>query len=355
MRQKLAGLRQLRSIPLLAMTVLTVVLLALSMGQLVLPQPSQSSNPSRLTVQFGTGVPAASEMRITHDVHAGSDGAMDEAVTIYIAEGDGWATISDILVGWSGGPEEWNCNVFTTPNLESRSEEVPDFPASYEWASAGALGSRELAEVSESRLPNQPAPTLATVKRAEFVVSGRMRVSGIECARRAPIETLANAQVAVRPTVLLIGMPELDRVPIQVEYDRVSLNTPRAWALATGSVDHAEPQEAGESFVTYLGGTTAMGPLRDGMVFTIPERQQWINVSFASSTIALSALLGMGLQLWSDRPALRVELQRPPAVPRPVDRARTGARYMPRLRMLVTIVGAFLLGRALTRRDRRER
>ncbi|KAA0961863.1 hypothetical protein FQ142_00475 [Microbacterium sp. ANT_H45B] len=280
---------------------------------------------------------------------------MGEAVAIYIAEGDGWATISDVLVGWSGGPEEWNCNVFTTPNLDSRSEDVPDFPGSYEWASAGALGSRELEEVSERRLPNQPAPTLSTVKRAEFVVTGKMRVSGIECARKASIETLANAQVAVRPTALLIGMPELDRVPIQVKYDRVSLNTPRAWALVTGSVDHAESPEAGESFVTYLGGTTAVGPLREGMVFTIPDRQQWINVSFASSTIALSALLGMGLQLWSDRLALRVELQRAPAVARPVAQARTAARYMPRLRTLVTFVGAVLVGRALTRRDRRER
>lgn len=176
--------------------------------------------------------------------------------------------------------------------------------------------------VSEARLPGDPAPSFATVRKAEFSVDGSAVVSGVECSRETEIEFRANARVAIRPTLLLIDLPELNRHSIAVHYDRTAVNSPRQWRIETGSVDNAdEPDEVG-AFVTYLGGTTAAGKLGDDIVFAVPARGQWINVSFASLTVLVSALLGMALQAWSTGTPLCVRSPPKRVPPRTTHRPR---------------------------------
>lgn len=326
-------------IPLITLASVSLIVAAVSVGQVLLPvDPTGPPAPTaHLSVQFVTEDPTSTELLITQDVTASASGQVGESFTAYIAAEDGWAAVSEIVIGWTGGAEEWNCNVFPTPNPDSTTPMDTDFDASYLWPVGGTSEVDRLEAVREARLPGDSVPPLATVRKATFNVDGSALVSGVECSRETDIEWRANARVAIRPTLLLIDLPELDRVPIAVRYDRTAVNAPREWRLETGSVDNSDgPDEAGD-FVTYLGGTTAAGKLGDEMVFAVPGREQWINVSFAILTVVTSTLLGMVLQAWSERNhARRVVAVR--ADPATVD-APSVAPEPPTSRFLLAMLG----------------
>lgn len=331
-------------VPLFTLAAVSLFLAAVSVGQVLLPVDLPRPPAARLSVQLVTEDPTSTELLITQDVTASASGRLGESFTAYIAEGDGWAAVSEIIIGWTGGPEEWMCNVFPTPNPDSPTPMDSDFDASYLWPIGGASEFNRLKAVSEARLPGDSAPTLATVRKAAFNVDGSALVSGVECSRETEIETRANARVAIRPTLLLIDLPELNRVPIEVRYDRTAVNAPREWRLETGSVDNSDgPDEAGD-FVTYLGGTTAEGKLGDDMVFAVPGREQWINVSFASLTVVTSALLGMVLQAWSEwnRARRAIAARADPTIDDvpPVARMHPTSRF---LLALLCVLGAIVL------------
>lgn len=345
-------------IPLITLASVSLIMAAVSVGQVLLPvDPTGPPAPAELlSVQFVTEDPASTELLITQDVTASASGRVGESFTAYIAEEDGWAAVSEIVIGWTGGAEEeWNCNVFPTPNPDSTTPMDIDFDASYLWPVGGTSEVNRLEAVREARLPGDSVPTLATVRKATFNVDGSALVSGVECSRETDIEWRANARVAIRPTLLLIDLPELDRVPIAVRYNRTAVNAPREWRLETGSVDNSDgPDEAGD-LVTYLGGTTAAGKLGDEMIFAVPGREQWINVSFAILTVVTSTLLGMVLQAWSERNHARrvVAVRADPAT----DDARSVAPEPPTSRLLLAMLGvlvaiALSAFRARSHRDR---
>lgn len=130
--------RERQSIPLITLAVVSLILAAVSVGQVLLPFDSPRSPASRLSVQLVTEDPASTELLITQDVTASENGRVGERFTVYIAEEAGGAGVSEIVVGWTGGSDEWMCNVFSTPNPDSRSPMDSDFAASYSWAVGGA-------------------------------------------------------------------------------------------------------------------------------------------------------------------------------------------------------------------------
>jgi hypothetical protein len=319
--------RAARSVPLIAFAVATAGAgIAIAFQALPLPPQGELLDQPALFVRMQLAEEGAPEVLLTQTVRVGSDEVNPvEVVWLELQSATGEPpAIARIDVGWSG-MSTWSCWQFKDDN-PAAGVDAYALPAGNDaWDSADAEPlsvdfANYLAFYSMGM--DTVIPRFDRVLVSEFPDDAIDVVTGVACDTEPQVLLHSQAVTRVLPSHVVLELVGFDGTTIRTE--RIdNLSVPRGWERTTGLVEVIEtPEPQRFSNVGYASAPYTTGDMGGVFSFHDPARQTWLDITIATFTLLLSALLGVIVQVFWDwfRPKPAGEapegtVESPPALP----------------------------------------